>query len=133
MDTKPDGLLLYEDDHILIINKPSGLLTLPHGYDPTLPHLKSILEPTYGRLWIAHRLDRETSGIIALARSKAAHRHLNTQFQARKVDKIYHALVVGTPPWDEKRVEIPLLPDEIGSTARLSIIPEEKLLSQIFD
>lgn len=111
MDLKSIDLVSWSDDHLLLINKPSGLLTLPDGYDSSLPHLKSILEPDYGRLWIIHRLDRETSGIIVLGRSKAAHRHLNTQFEERTVEKIYHALVVGNPTWHEKRVDFPLRPD----------------------
>ena len=111
MDLNPKDLILWSDEHLILINKPPGLLTLPDGYDPSLPHLKSILEPAYGRLWIVHRLDRETSGIIVLGRSKDAHRQLNAQFEGRNVEKTYHALVVGTPPWDEKRVEYPLLPD----------------------
>lgn len=111
MNIKPGDLVHWADDHLLLINKPSGLLTLPDGYDPTLPHLKSILEPEYGRLWIIHRLDRGTSGIIVLGRSKAAHRHLNTQFEERLVEKRYHALVVGNPIWEEKQVDLPLRPD----------------------
>jgi RluA family pseudouridine synthase len=111
MDLNLDDIVLWSDDHILGINKPSGLLSLPDGYDPSQPHLKSVLEPHYGRLWIVHRLDRETSGIILLGRSKAAHRGINTQFQEGKVEKTYHALVVGTPSWDQKRVALSLLPD----------------------
>lgn len=111
MDLIPKDLVLWSDDHLLLINKPPGLLSLPDGYDPSLPHLKSVLEPAFGRLWIAHRLDRETSGIIVLGRSRHAHRQLNAQFEGRKVEKTYHALVVGTPSWDEEQVEYPLRPD----------------------
>ena len=111
MDQKTSDLVLWSDDHILVINKPSGLLSLPDGYDPSKPHLKSVLEPHFGRLWIVHRLDRGTSGIVVLGRSKGAHRQLNIQFQEGKIEKTYHTLVVGTPPWDQKRVELPLLPD----------------------
>jgi RluA family pseudouridine synthase len=111
MDIKPEDLVLFSDEQVLAINKPSGLLTLPHGYDPTQPHVKSVLEPTWGTLWIVHRLDRATSGILLLARSKEAHKELNNQFQEGQVKKIYHALVVGSPPWEEVRVDLPLRPD----------------------
>ena len=100
--------MIFIDSALLVVNKPPGLLTLPDCYDPTAPHLRSILEPLYGRLWIVHRLDRETSGIIVLARSAAAHRALNDQFASHSITKVYHALVVGEPSWDEKMLDLPL-------------------------
>ena len=100
--------VLYQDDGILVINKPAGLATLPDGYDPSLPHIKSVLEPQVGPLWIVHRLDKDTSGVLVLARSAAAHRSLNTQFEERLVSKVYHALVIGNPDWKVKTVSLPL-------------------------
>jgi RluA family pseudouridine synthase len=101
-------MVLWVDETLLAVNKPPGLLSLPDGYDPGAPHLRSILEPAYGRLWIIHRLDRETSGVVLLARTAEAHRNLNTQFQERRVAKIYHALVVGEPNWEAQSVDLPL-------------------------
>ena len=100
--------ILFLDAYLLAVNKPSGTLSLPDGYDPTLPHLRSLLEPDYGRLWIVHRLDRDTSGLILLTRSAAAHRKMNDQFASRQVNKVYHALASGTPVWDEQTVDLPL-------------------------
>jgi RluA family pseudouridine synthase len=100
--------VIWCDESLLVINKPAGLLTIPDGYDPNAPHLKIILAPEYGPVWIVHRLDRQTSGVIVLARNASAHRNLNTQFQDREVKKIYHALVVGNPNWDYKTVDLPL-------------------------
>jgi len=100
--------VIWCDESLLVINKPAGLLTLPDGYDPNVPHLKIVLSPEYDPLWIVHRLDRQTSGVVVLARNASAHRHLNTQFQDRQVKKIYHALVVGSPDWDHKTVDLPL-------------------------
>ena len=57
-----------------MINKPAGLRSLPDGYDPARPHVRLLLEPHYGRLWMVHRLDKETSGVLVLARSAEAHR-----------------------------------------------------------
>jgi len=122
MDTMTDGqvsgsdasrnlTILYIDDYILAVNKPAGLPTLPDGYNPNTPHLKSILEPQYGRLWIVHRLDRDTSGVVLLARTPEAHRALNTQFETRQVTKLYHALVCTVPEWEEKTVRLPLRPN----------------------
>ena len=59
MDLNLDDLVLWSDDHILVFNQPSGLLSLPDGYDPSLPHLKSVLEPHFGRVWIVHRFRTE--------------------------------------------------------------------------
>jgi RluA family pseudouridine synthase len=107
----PDKLILWRDEALLVINKPAGLATLPDGYDPAAPHVKSVFEPEYGRLWIVHRLDRETSGALLIARSVDAHRILNDQFEKRTVRKIYWAIVQGNPDWSEKNVRTPLLAD----------------------
>src|SRR4030042_5892431 len=103
--------LLFSDEALLVINKPAGLSTLPDGYNPTLPHIKSVLERQFGALWIVHRLDKDTSGVLLLARSAQAHRALNTQFEQHRVSKLYHALVVGNPEWQEQTVSLPLRPN----------------------
>lgn len=103
--------IVHVDEAILVVNKPPGLPTLPDGYDSSAPHIKSILEPDFGRLWIVHRLDRQTSGILLLARSAEAHRSLNLQFEKHQVTKIYHALILGSPDWDEKTIHLSLRPN----------------------
>jgi tRNA pseudouridine32 synthase/23S rRNA pseudouridine746 synthase len=103
--------VLFQDPFILVINKPAGLSTLPDGYDPTLPHVKKLLESTFGRVWVVHRLDKDTSGILLMARTAAAHRKLNTQFEQHLVAKRYHALVIGCPEWEEQTVDLPLRPN----------------------
>lgn len=102
------GLILWQDEALVVVNKPAGLLSLPDGYDSSQPHLRSVLEPHLGRLWIVHRLDRDTSGVILLARSATAHRALNTQFEQNRVEKCYHAIVPGAPDWDHLSVDLPL-------------------------
>jgi 23S rRNA-/tRNA-specific pseudouridylate synthase len=97
MGLTPENLILWIDAALVVVNKPAGMLTLPDGYNPGIPHLRGILEPLLGRLWIVHRLDKETSGVIVLARSTEAHRHLNTQFQENQIAKAYHVLVTGHP------------------------------------
>jgi len=111
MRQNPIDLVLWSDEAILIVNKPPGLLTLPDGYDPDLPYLSAILEPEYGPLWIVHRLDKDTSGVLVLTRSAAAHRALNTQFETRQISKTYHALAAGDPDWEEKVVTLALQPN----------------------
>jgi len=103
--------ILYQDEALLVVNKPAGLSTLPDGYNPTLPHIKSMLEQQAGRLWVVHRLDKDTSGVLLLARTAEAHRSLNTQFEKHLVSKLYHALVIGDPEWQQKTIYLPLRPN----------------------
>ena len=105
------NLALYLDEALLVIDKPSGLPTLVDGFHPYVPYLVGLLGEAYGRIWVVHRLDKETSGVIAFARTAQAHRDLNTQFEQRRASKVYHALVIGQPEWDEKCVDLPLRPD----------------------
>jgi tRNA pseudouridine32 synthase/23S rRNA pseudouridine746 synthase len=109
----PDDLpkILFIDEHLMVINKPAGLGVLPDGYDRSLPHVRSLLEPDYGRLWIVHRLDKDTSGVLLLARMADSHRNLNTQFERGEVEKVYHALVVGEAAWETQIVDLPLRPN----------------------
>jgi RluA family pseudouridine synthase len=100
--------VIWQDEHVLVIDKPAGLLALPDGYDLSQAHVKEILAPHYEPLWIVHRLDRYTSGVMVLARSAASHKHLNTQFQERQVKKVYLALINGDPDWDSILVDQPL-------------------------
>jgi len=100
--------VLWSDSHLLAIDKPCGLATLPEGWEPEAPHVKGLLEPLFEPLWIVHRLDKETSGVLLLARSAEAHRGLNEQFESRRVEKVYQALIAGNPAWEEQVVDLPL-------------------------
>jgi tRNA pseudouridine32 synthase / 23S rRNA pseudouridine746 synthase len=100
--------LLWCDEVLLAVNKPAGLLTIPDGYNPTLPHLAGLLEAQFGRIWVVHRLDKDTSGVILFARNADVHRELNVQFANRETCKTYHAIVVGEPGWQETEVCLPL-------------------------
>lgn len=108
MNQETEIPVIYSDGDILVVDKPAGVLSLPDGYDHAVPYLRRLLEPLYGRLWVVHRLDRETSGVIVLARSPEAHRALSLQFAERQVSKIYHAIVDGEPEWEEKMLDLPL-------------------------
>lgn len=100
--------LLWSDDDVLAVNKPAGLLTIRDGYNPNLPYLSALLEKDYGRVWVVHRLDRETSGVIIFARNALTHQALNAQFEQHLVKKVYHAIVVGMPEWEEISISLPL-------------------------
>jgi len=100
--------ILFSDDHILVLNKPAGLPVLPDGWDKDAPYLVKMLEAEYGKIWIVHRLDKSTSGVIVFARNAEAHRSLNIQFEKHEVKKVYHALVEGSPKWNEHTARHPL-------------------------
>lgn len=93
--------ILHHDEHIIVINKPAGLSVLPEGWQPDAPYLRQLLEEKYGQIWVVHRLDKVTSGVMVFARTAEAHRELNRQFERHEVEKVYHAIVEGLPPWDE--------------------------------
>lgn len=105
--TLPDWIV-FADDSLVVINKPAGLRSVPDGYDPSLPHLRGVLEPYLGRLWMVHRLDKDTSGLMVLARDADSHRELNRQFREHEPVKHYIARVAPLPSWDEISLDAPL-------------------------
>jgi len=102
---------IWIDTCLIAFNKPAGLLTIPDGYNPGLPCLRRWVEQEYGPVWVVHRLDKETSGIILFARTADAHRILNRQFEARQTHKEYHLLVHGNPAWSHQENAAPLKPN----------------------
>jgi RluA family pseudouridine synthase len=116
-------LTLYLDEALLVVSKPAGLSTLVDGFHPEAPYLVGLLGEAYGRIWVVHRLDKDTSGVIVFARTALAHRDLNTQFEQRRASKVYHALVIGQPNWDEKCVDLPLRPD--GDRRHRTVVDEQ--------
>lgn len=101
-DLKPE--VVYEDENVLVVNKPSGLLSEAKGeYCPE----KTLAD--YGL--IAHRLDRDTSGVMILAKSPEVQSFLKKQFQDRKVHKTYYAVISGRPKLDEARIDLPMIRD----------------------
>jgi RluA family pseudouridine synthase len=102
---------IYQDEFLLAVNKPAGLPTLPDGYNRAAPCLIDLLKQQLDRVWVVHRLDRDTSGVIVFARTAEVHRALNLAFDSREVHKVYHAIVCGVPEWEERLIDLPLRPD----------------------
>lgn len=100
--------ILYEDQYLLVIDKPAGLPVLPDGWEKDAPYLVKSLEEQYGKILIVHRLDKITSGVMVFARDAETHRALNVQFESHQAEKIYHALIEGNPRWEEKIARHPL-------------------------
>jgi RluA family pseudouridine synthase len=100
--------IIYKDEHILVINKPAGLSVLPEGWEPDAPYLVKSLEEEYEKIWVVHRLDKFTSGVLVFALNAGAHRALNIQFEKHETEKVYRAITVGAPPWKERITKFPL-------------------------
>src|ERR1051325_10204931 len=84
--------ILYEDEYLLVIDKPAGLSVLPDGWEKDSEYLVKMLEGKFGKIFIVHRLDKITSGVMVFARKAETHRALNTQFESHDAQKTYHAI-----------------------------------------
>ena len=100
--------IVYENDKFIVVNKPAGLSVLPDGWEKDSECLVKLLQEQYGKVWIVHRLDKITSGVMVFARDIETHRALNIQFEAHEAQKTYHAIVEGNPKWEEKIAKHPL-------------------------
>lgn len=87
--------IVFSDDHIIVVNKAPGLLSVPGRGDDKLDSVSHRLSLQFPEVHIVHRLDMATSGIMVFARTKEALRCLQQQFQNRKTDKTYIAIVAG--------------------------------------
>ena len=116
--------IIHVDDHILILDKPAGFPVLPDGWEKDAPYLVKMLEEEYGKIFIVHRLDKVTSGVMIFARTADAHRVLNIQFEDREAEKVYHAIVEGEPKWNEKITKFPLLAN-VGKKHR-TVVNDQK-------
>lgn len=103
--------LLHSDPTLLVIDKPAGILSIPDRYDPDKPVALATLEPQWGKLYVVHRLDRDTSGVLLYCRDAESHRSLCGMFGTGAVRKVYRALVRGEPEWDTKDCDLALLAD----------------------
>ena len=108
--------IIFENDDLIVVNKPAGMVVHPAtghysgtlvnavlGYDPDLEGIGGEERPG-----LVHRLDKDTSGLIVLAKNERAHNWLQEQFRLRQVEKTYLALVDGKPPTPTGRVEAPI-------------------------
>ncbi|MCX6752037.1 MAG: RluA family pseudouridine synthase [Candidatus Nomurabacteria bacterium] len=106
--------VLYEDKNILVIDKPSGILVHPapeqarYRAGPDQETILDVFKKKYPKLQIVHRLDKETSGVLILAKNKKAHEFLKQQFQNRTIKKTYHAIVSGSVKNDRGVINKPI-------------------------
>lgn len=113
--------IIFEDEHLLILNKPSG--TAVHGGSGlkfgAIEALRA-LRPEARFLELVHRIDRDTSGILLVAKKRSALRHLQAQFREKTIQKYYFALVMGQWKISCKVVNAPLLKNEVNSIVRVN-------------
>lgn len=91
--------ILLEDSALIAVAKDPGVSAVPGGWDESETNTLQVLEKQFGKLWIVHRLDRGTSGVLVFARNPEAHRALSVQFEERTVGKVYRAISNGVPSW----------------------------------
>ncbi|MGB8984687.1 MAG: RluA family pseudouridine synthase [Anaerolineales bacterium] len=125
--------IVFENEELIVVNKPAGMVVHPAaghasgtlvnavlGYDPEIEGIGGEERPG-----VVHRLDKETSGLILMAKNERAHRWLQDQFRLRKVEKTYLALVDGKPPTPVGRVEAYIGRDP-SHRKRMAIVPESR-------
>ena len=106
-----DFTLIYADAQLLVVSKPSGMLSVPGRGEEKQDCLVKRVQVDYPDALIVHRLDYDTSGLLVLARGKTMHRRLSIQFQERLVDKRYVAVVARKLAPEAGEVNLPLIVD----------------------
>lgn len=117
---KVQPIIIYEDEDIVVVNKPPFFLTIPDRYAPDKKNLYAWLNEQYGKVFIVHRLDKETSGIVLFAKNETAHKNLSRQFQERSVSKIYRTLVDGVMHLDSETIDKPIAMHKNGKRMLVS-------------
>ncbi len=144
LELQPENIpleVLYEDDHLIVINKTGGMVVHPAAGNQTgtlvhalLHHCKGQLAPIGGedRPGIVHRLDKDTSGAIVVAKADAAHQHLVSQFSERQTTKLYLAVTQKTPVPARGRIQ-----NQIGrhpiNRQKMAVLPEPQGKSAVTD
>jgi RluA family pseudouridine synthase len=120
--------IIHEDADILIVDKAAGIAVLADRWDDSKERLDELLNAAYAeriaaaptatppiafphRVFVVHRIDRDTSGLVAFAKNAEAHKALSSAFESRRVEKTYIAAVHGIPAWKETLCDLPLRPD----------------------
>ena len=100
--------IIFENDDFIAVNKEPGMLTIPDRHDETQISLYKILTQKYGRIFIVHRLDRDTSGLINFEKNEATHKYLSQLFEQRTIEKNYLGIVRGSMPSNSGAINEPI-------------------------
>jgi 23S rRNA pseudouridine1911/1915/1917 synthase len=99
---------IFENEDFIAINKEAGMLTIPDRHDETQLSLYKILNQKYGKIFIVHRLDRDTSGLILFAKNEVTHKYLSQLFEQRNIEKKYLGIVRGSMPEKSGSINEPI-------------------------
>jgi 23S rRNA pseudouridine1911/1915/1917 synthase len=99
--------IIFENDYFIAVNKPSGLLTIPDR-EQTEKSLKEYLIDKYKNIFVVHRLDKDTSGLVLFAKNEITHKYLCKIFEDRKVEKYYLGIVMGSLPEEKGVIDAPI-------------------------
>lgn len=100
--------IIFENDDFIAINKEPHMLSIPDRHDETQLSLYKILNQKYGKIFIVHRLDRDTSGLILFAKNEQTHKYLSQLFEQRNIEKKYLAIVRGSMPEKTGSIDEPI-------------------------
>jgi 23S rRNA pseudouridine955/2504/2580 synthase/23S rRNA pseudouridine1911/1915/1917 synthase len=100
--------IIFENENFVVIDKESGILSIPDRHDETQLSLYKLLMQRYGKIFIVHRLDRETSGLILFAKNETSHRYLSQLFENRNIEKNYVGIVRGSLPEKNGSINEPI-------------------------
>lgn len=90
--------IIFENEDFVAVNKSAGMLTIPDRHNETQLSLYKILSQKYSKIFIVHRLDKDTSGLVLFAKNEATHKYLSQLFEKRNIEKIYSGIVRGSLP-----------------------------------
>ena len=125
--------IVYEDEHLLVVNKPKGMVVHPAPGNPDGTLVNALLYHCAGQLsgiggairpGIVHRIDKDTSGLLVMAKNDAAHQALSAQFSVHSIHRVYHAIVYGNLKEDEGFVETCLGRDP-RDRKKMAVVPQE--------
>jgi len=100
--------IIFENEKFIAVNKPSGLLTIPDRHNEAITSLYKTVQQQYEKIFIVHRLDKDTSGIILFAKDEVTHKFLSQLFEQRGVEKYYLGIIQGTLQHKKGIVEEPI-------------------------
>ena len=101
--------ILYEDDHYIIVNKPSGTLSIPDRHNEELPSVLGWLRRLHTDVFVVHRIDKETSGVLCFTKDAETHKYTSQLFEQRKMKKLYLGIVHGTLQDPKGTIDAPIM------------------------
>lgn len=102
-----EPFIIYEDENYFVVNKPPYISSLEDRHDPV--NILGMSKTYHADAQLAHRLDKETSGALVVAKNEEAYRNISIQFTNRKVNKVYHALAEGVHEFRNNKVDLPIV------------------------